>query len=416
MAALATGPAATQTQPQDVEHVLRRGVRAVYQPVVDIDRQDVVGYEELVRGEPPLATPAELFAAAAQHGLTTELDWACRAAAFKGALEGGLRPPATLFINALPCTIGVEPPEQLQLLARRAAADLKIIVEVSEQHVLDDPAEMLDKLERVRDLGWGVALDDVGRDMSSVALLTLVRPDVVKIDPHLIQEPLTPETTRIVMALGSFARESGAQLLAEGVETAEHLVRARAIGASLAQGCRFGWATELPAAASRRRTGTVRIPRAEPVRDETPGEVAELTGLRWRSADESAVQDIVGGLEEQAASSRAPAIVLSCFLDGDSFTAETAARYEQLAKLPAFITVFGRGITPAPALQVRGIHVPADHRLSNEWALIVITPAFAGMVVARPEGDGRFAYTVSDDRSIVVRAARALARSSVSLG
>src|SRR4051812_1025378 len=211
MAALGTPPNVASRPSQDLERILRRGVRAVYQPVVDIDREDVVGYEAPVRAEPPLAAPAGLFAAAAGAGMTAELDWACRAAAFKGALEGGLRPPATLFINAVPETLGVEPPRELQLLARRAAADLKVIVEVSELHLLRDPAEMLDKLEHVRDMGWGIALDDVGRDISSVALLTLVRPDVVKIDPQLVQEPLTSHSTRIIMALGSYARESGAQ-------------------------------------------------------------------------------------------------------------------------------------------------------------------------------------------------------------
>ena len=416
MAALVTAPGVASTPPRDFEAVLRRGVHAVFQPVVDIAREDVVGYEALVRGESPLATPAELFSAAAASGMTTELDWECRAAAFKGALAGGLRPPATLFVNAVPGTLGVEAPTHLRVLSRRAAADLKIIVEVSEHNLLAAPAEMLDKLEKVRDLGWGIALDDVGRDMSSLALLTLVRPDVVKIDPSLVQQPLSPRTTRIVMALGSYARESGAQLLAEGVETDEHLVRARAIGAHLAQGGRFGWATDLPADASRRRSGTVRIPRVPPIGDETPAEVAEQTNLRIRWADEAEVRDIALLLEHQAAESRTPGIVLACFQDAEHFDAEAAERYERLADLPAFVAAFGNGMPAEPARNVRGVDVPEGHRLNNEWSVIVVTPAFAGMLVARPNGQGQVGYTVSDDRSIVVRAARALARSIVSFG
>src|SRR3954447_15805752 len=160
MAALGTPPNVASRPSQDLERILRRGVRAVYQPVVDIAREDVVGYEALVRAEPPLASPAELFAAAAAAGMTAELDWACRAAAFKGAIEGGLRPPATLFINAVPETLGVEVPPEWRTTPPGAAADLRVIVEVSELHLLDDPSEMLDKLEQIRDMGWGIALDD----------------------------------------------------------------------------------------------------------------------------------------------------------------------------------------------------------------------------------------------------------------
>jgi hypothetical protein len=219
---------------------------------------------------------------------------------------------------------------------------------------------------------------------------------------------------RFVMALKSYARESGAQLLAEGVETNEHLVRARALGARLAQGCHFGWGTELPREASRRRTGTVCIPRVPPISDETPLEVAITSRIRWRTADEDAVDAIARTLELQAAEHHAPAIVLSCFRDADRFTPDTAAHYEMLAELPAFITVFGRGMAADPARQVRGVDVPEGHRLNDELSVVVLTPGFAGMVVARPQGD-RYEYIVSDNRAIVIRAARALAKSIVAL-
>src|ERR1700727_2968697 len=98
------------------------GVRSVYQPIVDLRSGDVVGYEALARG--PVGggfeRPDLLFAAARERGLTAELDWACRAAAFEGALAAGLRAPSTLFVNVEPYAI--DTPAPLHLLGTMARA------------------------------------------------------------------------------------------------------------------------------------------------------------------------------------------------------------------------------------------------------------------------------------------------------
>src|SRR4051812_39684937 len=76
-------------------------VRAVYQPVIDIASQEVVGYEALARGPSgsPLEPPDMLFQVATAAGRVPELDWACRIKALEGALDGGVEPPLTLFLN-----------------------------------------------------------------------------------------------------------------------------------------------------------------------------------------------------------------------------------------------------------------------------------------------------------------------------
>ena len=76
-----------------VREVIEQGlVRSVYQPIVDLDSSTVVAYEALARGprHSTLESPAALFAAAEHEGLAFELDWACREAALRGALEAGL--------------------------------------------------------------------------------------------------------------------------------------------------------------------------------------------------------------------------------------------------------------------------------------------------------------------------------------
>jgi EAL domain-containing protein (putative c-di-GMP-specific phosphodiesterase class I) len=80
------------------------GPRAVYQPVVRLPERRVVAYEALARGPvgSALESPGALFGAAAREGLVGELDLACRLAALRGALDGGLRTPTALLVNAEP--------------------------------------------------------------------------------------------------------------------------------------------------------------------------------------------------------------------------------------------------------------------------------------------------------------------------
>ena len=77
-------------------------IRSVYQPIVDLDTDEVVAYEALARGPvgSALERPDLLFAAAHTIGAVEELDWACRGAALAGALAAGLR--KTLFVNVEP--------------------------------------------------------------------------------------------------------------------------------------------------------------------------------------------------------------------------------------------------------------------------------------------------------------------------
>jgi len=219
-------------------------LRAVYQPIVDLDTQAPVAYEALLRGPQgsPLESPAALFGQAAAAGLLPELDRAARAAAIEGALAAGLRPPHTLFLNAEPSTLDGAGP-----LLGQGAGELRIVVELTERALAARPAEVLAAVGWLRERGCGIALDDVGIDERSLALMPFLAPDVIKLDMSLIQERRPSRTTaRVLNAVAAEAERSGATLLAEGVETEAHLARAHAVGATLAQGWYFGRPGELP--------------------------------------------------------------------------------------------------------------------------------------------------------------------------
>ena len=227
---------------ESIHEVLRAGaVRSVFQPIVDLDTGAVVAYEALARGpQGPLERPDVLFSAARTAGCLAELDEACRVAAFRGGRDQGLLAPLALFVNVEPEVLDSAPLEDLLEIAAGVDGALRVVLEITERALAARPAELLRTVERVRELGWGVALDDVGAEALSLAFMPLLRPDVVKLDLTLVQQRPGPAVAQIMNAVNAYAERSGALVLAEGIENAEHLAVARALGARLGQGWLFG--------------------------------------------------------------------------------------------------------------------------------------------------------------------------------
>jgi len=220
-----------------------RAVRTAFQPLIALDSGQVLGFEALSRGPAGsvLERPELLLAAARRGRRLRDVDLACRAAALQAARSAGLATPYRLFINAEPGALGGWRPsvahEQLPLI---------VVLELTERALTSQPAQLLQTVARVRALGWGVALDDVGADPASLALLPLVQPDVIKLDLALVQKRPSAHIAAVVNAVHAEAERSGTVVLAEGIETAEHLRTARAFGATVGQGWYFGRPGPLP--------------------------------------------------------------------------------------------------------------------------------------------------------------------------
>ena len=89
-----------------------------------------------------------------------------------------------------------------------AATDLSIIMEITERELTADPAGLLRSAAWVRARGWRVALDDVGADPASLALLPLLHPDVIKLDLRLVQANTSIEVADIITAVNAHAERS----------------------------------------------------------------------------------------------------------------------------------------------------------------------------------------------------------------
>jgi EAL domain-containing protein (putative c-di-GMP-specific phosphodiesterase class I) len=219
-----------------------RALCPVLQPVIDLDAVAVAGYEALARvrhGYPQL-TPDQMFRWARRHDRTNELDWLCRCAAFRVAIKQQLTPPMPLLVNAEPAALDSGAPANLLADLQNARRQLRIVVELTERELADNPGQLFRVVDSMRALGWEIAVDDVGAEPISLALLPLLEPDIIKLDRMLIAEPTTPEHARIALAVAAEMDRTGAAVIVEGVETVEQLEIARAWGARYAQGFLWG--------------------------------------------------------------------------------------------------------------------------------------------------------------------------------
>jgi EAL domain-containing protein (putative c-di-GMP-specific phosphodiesterase class I) len=150
---------------------------SVFQPIVDLETGKLFGFEALSRGpsRSPLEWPDRLFSAARAQNRLAELDAACQKAAVVNAQTHGIKSPLTLFVNVEPDAGGFR---SLPMIG----PDVRGIVELTERTLTSRLAELLPAVQAARERGWGIALDDVGADTRSLALMPLLRPDVIKLD------------------------------------------------------------------------------------------------------------------------------------------------------------------------------------------------------------------------------------------
>jgi EAL domain-containing protein (putative c-di-GMP-specific phosphodiesterase class I) len=213
-----------------------------FQPIVDLRSQGVVGYEALARGpvDSPWERPEALFAQAKREGRLREMDWACRVAAVRDVRACSVRLPAwRLFLNTEPEVLGTICPEELLADWVGGTDDLQIVVEVTERALVHGPRRLIAAVAELRELGCEIALDDVGANEPSVALLPLIEPDVVKMDARLLGSAQDEVGLASLRAVAGYVERSGAVLVAEGIETEHERARAVALGAHWGQGYLF---------------------------------------------------------------------------------------------------------------------------------------------------------------------------------
>lgn len=219
-------------------------VTVLFQPIVSTVERRIVGYEALSRGpsNSPLHSPLVLFAAARQHGRLTELEMLCRQKAVEGFSQQQL--PGKLFLNVSPESLLEHqhyPGRTLAMLEAVAMSPERVVIELTEQAPIDNFGLLYSALHHYRDMGFSIALDDLGAGYSSLRMWSELHPEFVKIDRHFIDGIHLDRVKReFVGSILDMAKASRAHVIAEGIELPEELEVLQDMGIDWVQGYLLG--------------------------------------------------------------------------------------------------------------------------------------------------------------------------------
>lgn len=230
---------------QELKRILSEGdITTLFQPIVNVEKQSVFGYEGLSRGpsDSPLHPAQILFETAERCGLALELDALCLRNAAQNWPDQGI--PQKLFVNISPAKLmptEFEADQLQELLLMNGLNASDIVIELSERYPTADPSELRKTLSWLKAKGFKIAIDDLGSGYSGLKLWSELKPDFVKIDRHFIRDIQDDLVKReFLRSVVELAARLDCTLIAEGIETNAEFRVVLGLGISLVQGFLFG--------------------------------------------------------------------------------------------------------------------------------------------------------------------------------
>jgi EAL domain-containing protein (putative c-di-GMP-specific phosphodiesterase class I) len=207
-----------------------------YHPIVDFRRKQIYGYEALLRSnEPSLPHPGAVLDAATRLGRLDALGRSIRdlAAAPMNATGSEM-----LFVN-LHVTDLVDPwlsaPDSpLSQIAHR------VVLEITERLSLDEVKDVRARVAALREMGFRIAVDDLGAGYAGLTSFTLLEPEIVKLDMSLVRDVHKNSTKqKVIRSMTALSQDMGMTVVAEGVETIEERDTLLDLDCDLLQGFLF---------------------------------------------------------------------------------------------------------------------------------------------------------------------------------
>jgi len=254
----------------DLQRAVRDGeLTLVYQPIVDLRGDTIVGVEALARWVHPVrgpVSPAEFVPLAEETGLIVELGRqllleACRHAA---VLQAVAPQPVPLTMSVNLSARQLQSPDLLghvrDALATSGIAPSSLVLELTESAMIEDVELAIARLEALRDLGVSLAIDDFGTGYSSLTYIRRFPVDVLKIDRSFIDGVAggSAETQALTASILQLAEILSLKPVAEGIEDAAQLERLRELGCALGQGYHLHRPLSAEATVELMRAGGVR--------------------------------------------------------------------------------------------------------------------------------------------------------------
>jgi diguanylate cyclase (GGDEF)-like protein len=218
-----------------------------FQPICRLDTGAVVGYEALIRWNHPqrgLLKPQDFLKIAEDSGLIESIDWqmfeiSCGLLANYGPANTFM----TFNVSALHLRHEDFDTSLISMLARTGLDASRLIAEVTEGALLDNPERVRATLDRLRTVGVGAALDDFGTGYSSLSYLHSLPLRMLKIDRAFVQEldkAGNTNSTTVVAAILALARALNIHVIAEGIETQAQRDALLGMGCEMGQGYLLG--------------------------------------------------------------------------------------------------------------------------------------------------------------------------------
>ena len=231
---------------KDMVEIIQKGeFDSHLQPIIDLKNYTLFGYESLLRASDysKKFNPGVLFEAASMTGFHSMLDQKARKAAIESRI-GQVNPGLKSFINFLPSTI-YNPEFCLQhtfsIINEFGMNPKDLVFEVVETEKIEDVEHLKAVLDVYKREGMKVALDDVGSGFATLEMLTLLKPDYVKIDRSYIDHcDSNIANQQFLNKVLKIAQDIGIYVLAEGIEREEELQYCKEIGFHYAQGYYIG--------------------------------------------------------------------------------------------------------------------------------------------------------------------------------
>lgn len=227
---------------QGLDEIIALGqVQTLYQPILDLRTERVVGHEIFTRG--PAGSPFEeaerLFAVAERTGRLVELERLSRARALESARKH-LEPGTKLFLNTSARALSDSEVAGAGFVRRVDASGLRheeVVLEITERVPREERPAYEQALRGLKQEGFGIAIDDMGAGYSSLQALVTLEPDYLKFDIALVRGIDRSSIKRSLLeTVVDLSGRIGAKVVAEGIEAEAELTTLRDMGVPLGQG------------------------------------------------------------------------------------------------------------------------------------------------------------------------------------
>jgi diguanylate cyclase (GGDEF)-like protein/PAS domain S-box-containing protein len=238
------------TLESDLRRAIERGeISILYQPIVRLEDRTIAGFEALARWDHPKLgrmAPSEFISIAEENGMIVELGTFVMDTTAKqlAIWQRTMRAREPIFAS-----VNVSSRQLLRhdlihdvrgVLSRAAVARGSLKLELTESLVMENPEHAAQMLNRIKELGVGLSLDDFGTGHSSLSYLQRFPFDTIKIDQSFVRTTTRGARPVLLKSIIAMAHDLNMQVVAEGAETDSDAVELFQLGCDYAQGFAFG--------------------------------------------------------------------------------------------------------------------------------------------------------------------------------